>query len=205
MWRRARRQRLLFFLGGLFFSTICGVTLLFWMSIVPYSTFDQQPAWLKDLRRLVEWLPWIAVAVVIIIRLFKDHRVRVGFYFLGTLTPIVVLVGWLILGPFLADLIHRQEFDAELWRNHENVAHDIMWPPRLRMVDNLMSSGRLNNRTRAEVVRMLGEPTEEIYFPGWDMVYWLGPERGFMGIDYEWLVLRLRDNGSVAEYQIVTD
>ena len=52
---------------------------------------------------------------------------------------------------------------------------------------------------------MLGEPPETEYFRDWDLVYWLGPERGFMSIDSEWLVLRLHENGRAAECRIVRD
>jgi hypothetical protein len=52
---------------------------------------------------------------------------------------------------------------------------------------------------------MVGEPDKTNYFSDWDMVYWLGPERGFMGIDSEWLVFRLDGEEKVLEYQIVED
>jgi hypothetical protein len=37
------------------------------------------------------------------------------------------------------------------------------------------------------------------------MVYWLGPERGFIRIDSEWLVLRLDQSDIVREVRIVRD
>ncbi len=37
------------------------------------------------------------------------------------------------------------------------------------------------------------------------MVYWLGPERGLIRIDSEWLVLRLDEGGVVREFRIVRD
>jgi hypothetical protein len=40
-------------------------------------------------------------------------------------------------------------------------------------------------------VALLGEPPKTEYFKEFDLVYYLGPERGFMGIDSEWLVLKL--------------
>jgi hypothetical protein len=52
---------------------------------------------------------------------------------------------------------------------------------------------------------MLGEPPPTSYFRQWDMVYWLGMERGFVSIDSEWLVIRLDQDGRVAESRIVTD
>jgi hypothetical protein len=52
---------------------------------------------------------------------------------------------------------------------------------------------------------LLGEPSDEGYFREWDFVYWLGPERSYMGIDSEWLVVRLGRDGRVTEYRIVRD
>jgi len=55
------------------------------------------------------------------------------------------------------------------------------------------------------VVDLLGEPPPTEYFKGWDLVYRLGMERGFISIDSEWLVLRLAPGGRVAEARLVTD
>jgi hypothetical protein len=43
--------------------------------------------------------------------------------------------------------------------------------------------------TRQEVVARLVEPPKTNYFKEFDLVYDLGPEGGFMGIDAEWPVL----------------
>lgn len=37
------------------------------------------------------------------------------------------------------------------------------------------------------------------------MVYWLGPERGLLGMDSERLVLRLDERQQVSEHRVVTD
>jgi outer membrane protein assembly factor BamE (lipoprotein component of BamABCDE complex) len=76
---------------------------------------------------------------------------------------------------------------------------------RLRMADRLIARQMLLGKTRGQVVEMLGEPTSTAYFRDWDMVYWLGPERGFFRIDSEWLVLKLGANGRVVENRIVRD
>ncbi|MBD2000571.1 hypothetical protein H6G00_28870 [Leptolyngbya sp. FACHB-541] len=60
-------------------------------------------------------------------------------------------------------------------------------------------------KSRPEVVALLGEPDKTNYFQDYDLVYWLGPERGLMRIDSEWLVLRLDAEGRVSEHQLVTD
>ena len=147
------KQRGLFFLAGAIFTFICGIIRFKWMDIIPfYGNFSHQPDWLKGLKRLIGWLPWIAFAVVLVFRFVKGRRVRVGFYFLGTVAPMILLIGWFIFGDGVANLIHRQEFNAEHWQNQEKVEHDNMWPPRLCMVDHLMSSGKLDGLTSNQVI-----------------------------------------------------
>lgn len=52
---------------------------------------------------------------------------------------------------------------------------------------------------------MLGPPSDVGYFRTYDLVYWLGLERGFMRIDSEWLVVRLDATGTATEARIVND
>jgi len=54
-------------------------------------------------------------------------------------------------------------------------------------------------------VAILGEPPKTEYFKEFDLVYYLGPERGFMGIDSEWLVLKLGPEGRVKRATIARD
>ena len=202
------KQRFLFFLAGTLFAFICGFIHFKWMDIVPYTAFDQQPGWLKGLERLVGWLPWIAFAAVLVLRFIKGRRVRVGFYFLGTAAPTVVLIGWMVLGASVENLVHRQKFDAELWRNQEKVEHDTMWPPRLCMVDNLIFSGKLDGLTSNQVVQLLGPPHDKSFPFGatnCDIHYYLGPERGFIRIDSEWLFITFGEDSKVNRYWLYRD
>jgi hypothetical protein len=73
------------------------------------------------------------------------------------------------------------------------------------MVDSLIQSGQLDDKAEDEVLTLLGPPTDTKYFSDWDAVYWLGPERGFLCLDSEWLVLRFDAEGRVSEYQLVRD
>ena len=40
-----------------------------------------------------------------------------------------------------------------------------------------------SGKSRPEVVAMLGRPHGGTYWPEWDLAYYLGPERGWVGID----------------------
>ena len=95
----------------------------------------------------------------------------------------------------------RGRFDPAAWRDERQVERGV----RLHMADRIVADKLLSGKTRVEVVEMLGEPPKTGYFRRWDMVYWLGPERGYISIDSEWLVVKLDAQGRVSDYQIVRD
>jgi hypothetical protein len=97
----------------------------------------------------------------------------------------------------------HERFDAEVWR--DTVAAFYRMAPRGCMVDDLLEHHRLRGLERAGLIDLLGEPSRTGYFPEYELVYWLGPERGFMSIDSEWLAIRLDPAGRVAEARLVTD
>jgi hypothetical protein len=68
-----------------------------------------------------------------------------------------------------------------------------------------VARGTLQGKTRRQVIELLGKPSDDGYFRDWHLVYWIGPERGFMSIDSEWLVLRLGRDDRVVECRIVRD
>jgi hypothetical protein len=116
----------------------------------------------------------------------------------------VALVGFMLIKPQVDVYLHQDRFDSAVWKSRSR-AGDAMWPARLRMVDDLMQQHLLDSQSRARVEELLGPPDQTEYFREWDMVYYLGPERGPIRIDSEWLVLRLSATGKVTEYQIVRD
>src|SRR5262245_61954220 len=91
--------------------------------------------------------------------------------------------------------------DPVAWKDPSQVERGI----RLAMADRLVAWGTLRRKTRSQVVELLGEPPDTGYFRSWDLVYWLGPERGYISIDSEWLVLRLGQDGRVIDSRIVRD
>src|SRR5687767_433299 len=107
---------------------------------------------------------------------------------------IVVGVGVWALWPV------GRAFDPSAW-NDENQVKDGV---RQAMADRIIARRTLSGKTRADVVAMLGEPPKT-GVSDWDLRYWLGPERGFMSIDSEWLVVRFDANDRVSEYRIVPD
>jgi hypothetical protein len=128
---------------------------------------------------------------------------------------IAVVVGTMIaLSPYILlfgkysyhsvfERLRRIPFDSTSWQDAKQV--NGVDPVRIRMVDDLVRSRRLDRRSRVEVEKLLGKPTNTNYFKEYDLVYWLGPERSFMGIDSEWLAITLDSSGVVQKYQIVSD
>jgi len=69
------------------------------------------------------------------------------------------------------------------------------------MVDDLLASGRLNGMTETQVFEFLGPPDgKRLGFS-----YYLGPERGFMRIDSETLIVEFSAKGTVSRARIYRD
>lgn len=124
-----------------------------------------------------------------------------NLYALSTLALFFAAWGW-----FYWQLQQKMNFDAVDWRSN---AHDIGYymntTPRQRMADGFMRKNTLHGKTREDVDALLGPDSDSGYFRDYDLVYWLGPERGFVGIDSEWLVIKFSPDGHVADVRIVTD
>jgi hypothetical protein len=117
------------------------------------------------------------------------------------LSGIGVIVVVLIGAAFITGHLPVRLFNTDGWKQVER-SDDYA---RLRMVEHLMASGRLDGLTRAQVIAMLGPPDDTNYFSEWDMVYWLGPERSLASLDPEWLVIRFGPSGTVGDYRVVSD
>jgi hypothetical protein len=92
------------------------------------------------------------------------------------------------------------EFDAIIWREHTDTRDGA----HAEQARRLILHRTLLGKSRAEVVELLGRPTfclrdgnEDPEGP--DLVYQLGPY-GVVGVDYEWLTVRLGPDGRVAAY-----
>jgi hypothetical protein len=211
------KARLACYAGGFAFSAACFVLLFEWMSVVTWwmpevRNFDAQPEALKLARNVVGYLPWVAAAVVLVLRVGRGPRIAVLSCLAGLATPYLAIMAFLLGSPVIEAWWHEQPFDAVAWRNQDEKIDSIspgMWPARLCMVDDLIESGRLDGLTREAVVSLLGEPLPRGSFPAGamhtDMHYYLGPERGLFRIDSEWLFIDLDAKGVVEHYSIYRD
>ena len=114
---------------------------------------------------------------------------------------VVAVARWFFLGDTIQEHMRRRPFDAAAWRGEKTLTNDV----RIRMVDDLLRRHSFRGMTREQVTAIAGDPDKTEYFKNWDLVYWLGPERGWMSIDSQWLVFRLDSQKKVADYRIVRD
>jgi hypothetical protein len=93
-------------------------------------------------------------------------------------------------------------FVASLW----HVSLDgTTFNTRYRVADGLEFTGRLMGMTRSEVLGLLGPPPPTDKFEDHGLVYVLGPERGWISLDYEWLLVDFDPAGRASTVRVVSD
>jgi hypothetical protein len=94
-------------------------------------------------------------------------------------------------------------FDQAVWiANPDSTELD---PIRLRMVDDLLAKHNFLGMTRKQIDDLLGPRAPTDKFRDWDLAYWIGPERGSIRIDSEWLVFRFDKDDKVKEFRHLRD
>ncbi len=122
-----------------------------------------------------------------------------GYPLTRWLGGVAVLLLMLLGGTLYARHAVKYRFDSAIWKATQGSD-----PARLFMVDDLLRRHSLVGMSRAEVDELLGRPPATDYFRDFEYVYWLGPERGFISIDSEWLGLRFEQE-RVAEARVLSD
>jgi len=166
-------------------------------------SFNTRPAWFVIAMNIVVWLPWFATALVITLRITKGKQFKALAFTAGALSPVVMIVGLILFGSQIQNLLKQQSFDSSAWIAQEK--QDPEWPARLTMIDDLMERQLLDSKSKEQVFAMLGAGETSGYWHNWDVHYWLGPERGVVRLDSEWLVIQFNKEGRVAKYAIVRD
>lgn len=93
-------------------------------------------------------------------------------------------------------------FAASLW----HVGLDgTTFNTRYRVADGLELTGRLKGMSRSEVLGLLGPPPPTDKFEDHGLVYVLGPERSWISLDYEWLLVEFDSTGRVSGAAVVSD
>ncbi len=178
-----------------------------WILANGFASYQAQPLWFRGLWQLLGWLPWIALLLCLALRLKKGPQVRVGCFAVGVMIHLW-LAGAATLFVWTSSASHRIDFDEELWRNPSQVEHEELWPPRLCMVDDLLASEQLEQLSRTQVIELLGEPASKDFPYGavnCDIHYWLGPNRGLIRLDSEWLFITFDEHERVDRCWLYTD
>lgn len=181
--------------------------ILSWLKGEPVSYSGTSP--LSPIySKVLTWAPGVILLIILIVRIKKGPQIKVGFYFLGTVLPGILLAGFILLGPPFENYMNQEEFNDTLWRTHVKDPEDFMWPNKLKMVDSLLESKILDGLNRKEVIKLLGPPTSDTspeHKKQDEIYYYLGPERGFIRIDSEWLSISFDENGKVKKYWLWRD
>jgi hypothetical protein len=114
-----------------------------------------------------------------------------------------VLLARSILWPGWTSRCETRSFSETVWM--DSTRRQLPEAVRGCVVDDLLRLHDLRGMPRTNVIALLGEPDATPYFREYDMVYWLGPERGGIQIDSEWLLIRLDSGGRVRERTLATD
>jgi len=114
----------------------------------------------------------------------------------------VLLLGFVLVG---CDHSAALPFDAATWQKGEVGVTSSQDAPRRRMADSLVADRVLIGQTKVQVERMLGPATKTSKFSDYGLVYWLGPERSFMSIDSEWLVIAFDSAGVATDAEVIRD
>lgn len=145
---------------------------------------------------------WIVTGVLFVRGFIKKNLVAAVSIGLGFFLSYVGVIVYLIGGPVVKDYANRIPFDAVQWKDEKQIYSTN--PVRVRMVDDLLKKHPLVGMDREQVDVLLGIPPQTAYFSDYEYVYWLGPERGFMSIDSEWLAVKF-ENEVVSEARILRD
>lgn len=95
-------------------------------------------------------------------------------------------------------------FDSEKWLA-ANSEIDIP-TTRQRMLNDIRANLLIPDITAQEIEKKLGKSDTATYFQSYSFVYYLGPEQvSYVGIDSEWLCIKLDDQGKFMSADIRTD
>lgn len=193
------------FLIGMGLTVISTATGIFWSHAFEALTgkifnFNSQTGLQRLVRGIIASMPWIGLLAYIIFGILIRKWKPPVFYSLGAVLPCLLLVFSLFAYPVFKDYSSRIPFDSAVWKADETRNTGI----RVKMVDNLLKTRQIIGARKVEIDSLLGVPQSTGYSKDYEYVYWLGPERGFISIDSEWLCLNFRD-GVVNEAEIRRD
>lgn len=199
-----------YFALGLTTTALCFGILLAWDPLIPrllgqpHLSYDLQPTWLQTLPRLLSYLPWLVGLVLAALKLRGRREIRLGAYALGAFLPLGVFSLWILSGSAVSNWWHQERFDPARWRAPADTS-EVFWPTRLRMVDDLLARKVLQGLDRDSVRALLGPSNQGTPDSARTVRYYLGPERDWIRIDGEELVIQFDASGRVVDAGTVRD
>ncbi len=137
----------------------------------------------------------------------RKHWRKIAIVFVVILViaaaPFLIIIGLELNAVHQWNKSKRLPFEQNAWKANPDSTE--MDPIRLRMVDDLLAHHNFIGMSRAEIDDLLGPPAPTDKFRDWDLVYWLGPERGSLRIDSEWLVFKFDKENKVSAYRLTGD
>ncbi|MEY8350565.1 hypothetical protein AALF16_20115 [Bacillus cereus] len=113
----------------------------------------------------------------------------------------IIIVGTVFFSICIVQLgvnEYHSKFHTDRWLQNEE--------KRVYMVDDLLAKHKLVGKSKQEIIRLLGEPTETRRFEEMNQtVYYLGVERGVIPIDSEWLIFQFDNADKAVEYKLYKD
>ena len=127
------------------------------------------------------------------------------------LTGIAMLAVFLILASMIPSSLptgsYDKEFDRTAWLDSKSADYvDGDVTPRQKMLADLIK--KLPGKNRSEIENMLGPSLDSSYFKstGRSLIYITGPERdSFFGIDSEWLLIWVDEDGLYQRHMVTAD
>lgn len=133
-------------------------------------------------------------------RIKKDYSGAI----VKSLASVVILTLVVLLAVTILQKPSGAKFDAEKWADPKLVEHKPYI--RLSMIADLTENYITRGQGKAEVLELLGEPTDTEYFADHDLIYWLGPHQTmFTSVDSVWLVIDFGEADEVIDYQVISD
>jgi outer membrane protein assembly factor BamE (lipoprotein component of BamABCDE complex) len=193
MGKKTVLRRTLISLGSL--AQLSGLLLFYW--IYYFLLYDEYGGFTR-LNVVVLLLPLLFFTFVHVVLwiMVRNKWYRAALLLLEA----VVITVFSIHLTFISIHESKSHYNKERWVHATDFSGD-----RFYMLDEVTQL--IQGKTRQEVIELLGAPTKTSYFNQSErnMVYVLGPERGFIRIDYEWLIIEFDDNGVFARYSTTTD
>ena len=92
-------------------------------------------------------------------------------------------------------------FISSKWKDSSLIHSDN--PVRERMVNDFIMSYKPYQKSKSEILKLLGNPDYNEELKEWDLVYWLGEEDKLFGSSSMWFVIEFDSSGLVAEYHTI--